>query len=137
MKTERFSDWLRKELKTRNWSQADLARHSGISPAQITRIINDDRTAGNDSLLAIAKAFRYPPDFVLRKAGILPPPLTKEEKEQAAKDELIADIERLMEGLSEESKMDIYEYARMRRRIDEEKSNYDKGSHRKPHRADT
>ena len=124
-----FPDWLRKELEKRNWSQADLARRSGISAPQITRVLSGERSFSSDSLLAIAKAFKLPPEHVFQAAGILPP--------KSEEDKLIEQIIALTEGLSEESKKDIYEYARMRSRIDEEKARYDAAKNRKPRQAGT
>ena len=70
---EKFSDWLMQELRSRNMSQSDLSRSSNITTAQISRIISGQRNPGQDTLSAIAKAFKLPPEFVFEKAGILPP----------------------------------------------------------------
>lgn len=70
---ENFGMWLLKELEKRNMSQSDLARACSITTAQISRIISGTRSAGKDSLTAIAHALRLPPDLVFEKAGILPP----------------------------------------------------------------
>jgi transcriptional regulator with XRE-family HTH domain len=67
-----FSEWLKNELEIRGMSQADLARDSNISAPQISRIISMHSSPGENTLRAIAHAFSYPPDFVFRKAGLLP-----------------------------------------------------------------
>jgi len=72
---ENFGMWLLKELEERNMSQSDLARACSITTAQISRIISGTRSAGKDSLTAIAHALRLPPDLVFEKAGVLPPKL--------------------------------------------------------------
>jgi transcriptional regulator with XRE-family HTH domain len=68
-----FADWLRAEIEERGWSQSDLARTSKISPTQIARILSRERNAGNEAIVAIAHAFKLPPEQVYRAAGILPP----------------------------------------------------------------
>lgn len=69
---ENFGMWLLKELEEKNMSQADLARACSITTAQISRIISGTRSAGKDTLTAIAHALRLPPDLVFEKAGVLP-----------------------------------------------------------------
>ncbi|MGC1374647.1 MAG: helix-turn-helix transcriptional regulator, partial [Anaerolineales bacterium] len=72
MTNSNFIDWLRKELEERGWSQAELARQSKLSPAQITRLLNGERGIGETGLNAIARALRLPPETVFRAAGMLP-----------------------------------------------------------------
>lgn len=67
-----FSYWLREEMQKREWTQADLMRHSGMSNAQISRVLNESREPGNDFLRAIARAFKVSPEIVFRAAGVLP-----------------------------------------------------------------
>lgn len=67
-----FVDWLIGELNKRDWSNADLARHAEISRTTITNIVKKHRQPGPEVCLAIAKAFKLPPDFVFRKADLLP-----------------------------------------------------------------
>ena len=68
-----FSQWLLKELESREWSQVDLSRRSGVSQAQITRVLSGERGVGEKALSAIAHALKLPPEQVFRAAGILPP----------------------------------------------------------------
>lgn len=68
-----FGDWLQRELSNRGWDQAELSRRSGISSAQISRIVTGGRRPGKDSIDGIARALRLPPEDVMRQAGILPP----------------------------------------------------------------
>jgi len=72
MDTEEFINWLIDELKQRDWSQADLARAAGVSRGSIGNIIRGERQPGPDLLNSIASAFGLPPEFVFRKAGVLP-----------------------------------------------------------------
>lgn len=67
-----FVEWLQGELNKRNWRKADLAKASGLSSAQITRITKREQRAGPDACTAIAKALKLSPEFVFRQAGLLP-----------------------------------------------------------------
>lgn len=79
-----FSDWLISEMNKNGWSQADLARAAGLNRQVISTYINRRREKPDvEALVAIAFAFKYSPEVVLRAAGLIPPlkeadPLTKE-----------------------------------------------------------
>lgn len=68
-----FSNWIQKELQDRNWSQADLADKAGITDATVSRLVNDVRGPGPKLCNKLAKALNYPPEFVFKMAGLLPP----------------------------------------------------------------
>lgn len=70
---ETFTEWLLEEMGRQKMSQQSLAQKSGITPAQVSRIISGQRGMGEKSLTAIAHALKLPPDLVFEKAGILPP----------------------------------------------------------------
>jgi transcriptional regulator with XRE-family HTH domain len=70
-----FNDWMIFRLKELDWSQADLARASGLTRTAISNYING-RTPDEAALRKIAKAFKLPPETVFRAAGILPPAST-------------------------------------------------------------
>ena len=91
-----FSDWLRNEIRDRDWSQADLAEKSSVPGATISRIINDTRDPGPDVCNKFAKALNYPPEFVFRKAGILP------ENKETATSPTLEEANRLMQQIPEE-----------------------------------
>ena len=74
-----FGIWLDNELKQREMSQADLAKKSGITPPQISRIISGARGVGEDAAQKIAMAFKLPPEEIYRIAGILPPEPNQDE----------------------------------------------------------
>lgn len=67
-----FMEWLIDEISNRGWSQADLAKHAGMNRQAVNKLINGERNPGPDSCQAIALAFKLPPEFVFRKAGLLP-----------------------------------------------------------------
>ena len=68
-----FPSWLQTEMEERKISQAELSRLSGISPAQISKIINMQSPPGSESCRAIAHALDLPEEEVFRKAGLLSP----------------------------------------------------------------
>lgn len=69
---ETFSEWLLEEMRQKKMSQQSLAQKSGITPAQISRIISGQRGLGEKSLRAIAHALNISPITIFRKAGLLP-----------------------------------------------------------------
>ena len=71
---EKFLDWLNRELGERSWSKSELARKSGRVPSTVSKILNGQNKPGIDFCVGVAQAFGYPPEVVLRKAGIIPIP---------------------------------------------------------------
>lgn len=101
-----FSDWLREQIELRDWSQADLARASHISPTQIARILSRERNVGNEAVIAIAFAFKLPPEQVYRAAGILPP--------ATETTELIEQMIHDVKDLPEQDQQEILAFIRMK-----------------------
>lgn len=66
-----FNDWLLSQLQNMNWSQADLARYSGLTKGAISKYLSG-RTPDEAALRKIAHALKLPPELVFEKAGILP-----------------------------------------------------------------
>lgn len=68
-----FSDWLLEEMNKRGWSQADLARASGLNRQSVSDYVNRRRTNPEpEALVSIANAFKISPITIFRKAGLLP-----------------------------------------------------------------
>lgn len=68
-----FSDWLLEEMNKRGWSQADLARASGLNRQVISNYINSRRNKPEpDALVALAHGMKMSPIVIFRKAGLLP-----------------------------------------------------------------
>lgn len=101
-----FENWLSNEMEKNGWSQSDLARESGLSQAQISRVANGLRPPGNDFCTAVAKALKYPVENVMRAAGLLPsvPESTQQE----------ADLLYLYRSLPANEKADLLRYIRIR-----------------------
>jgi transcriptional regulator with XRE-family HTH domain len=69
-----FSEWLNSKLKELDWTQADLARASGLTRATISYYLGPkSKKPDEDALRKIAKAFKLPVEAVFRAAGVLPP----------------------------------------------------------------
>lgn len=67
-----FITWLMDEMGQRGWTNTELARQADISQPAVSQVISGHKNPGLDFCLGIAKAFDYPPDYVLRRAGLLP-----------------------------------------------------------------
>ena len=74
--------WLQQEIDTRGWGQAELARRSGVTPGQISRLLNGTRKAGPELCISIAKGLGLPREEVFRMRGWL---LNESEKEAKVK----------------------------------------------------
>lgn len=71
---DKFSDWLLEQLREKEWSQADLARASGLTRATISYYLGPKSKKPDETAIRkIAKALNLPIDLVYEKAGILPP----------------------------------------------------------------
>ena len=76
----KFSEWLSKKMKERNWSQSDLARASGLTRQAISYYLSEKSKQPDEfALQEIAHAFKLPPEEVYRVAGLLPPNPQKDE----------------------------------------------------------
>ncbi len=69
-----FNEWLLKQMNERDWTQADLARASGLNRQSISDYINMRRPNPDpQALVAIAHGLNISPITVFRRAGLLPP----------------------------------------------------------------
>ncbi len=66
-----FAEWLQNELTIRNWSQADLARASGVSRQAISEALSLRRAPGVIVLKAIGSALKIPNTVIFTKAGLI------------------------------------------------------------------
>lgn len=99
-----FTDFIQSEMKKRGWSQADLARQTGMTTGGVSMLLNQTRKPSSDTLLILAQTFHMPPEKIFRKAGLLP-----EISEDAEGKE---ELDYLFNTLSEEGKNDLLIYAR-------------------------
>lgn len=73
MNAESFANFVRDQMRLQGISQAELAKMSGVSTSQISRILSTLSTPTQDVILAIARALKLPPETVFRAAGLLSP----------------------------------------------------------------
>lgn len=67
-----FVIWLIEEMEQRGWSNSELARQAGIVPSTLSKVISGHNKPGLEFCIGVAQAFDYPPERVLRQAGLLP-----------------------------------------------------------------
>jgi DNA-binding XRE family transcriptional regulator len=71
-------DWLNAGVEQKAWTYADVSRLGGISKSTLSSFVSGKSKPGIDLCLAIARAFREPPEKIFRLAGILPPVVVKQ-----------------------------------------------------------
>lgn len=64
--------YLEQELEKRGWKQADLARYANMDTGMVSNIMSGKRNIGPTTGVSIAQALNVPPEFIFRKAGLLP-----------------------------------------------------------------
>jgi len=68
---DRFWDWAEEELERRNLTWYAVERKAGLSSGAISKRVDAQRPT-ETTCTAIAQVFGVPPEWVFRKAGILP-----------------------------------------------------------------
>jgi transcriptional regulator with XRE-family HTH domain len=109
-----FIEWLAEIMKSKGKSKADLARSSGLSPAQITRITTGEQGPGIDTIVALARALDIPATEVFKKAaGLIDQPNEKTLTE--------ATIDELLGKFSKDEQEEFLESLQMKWRRKEKK----------------
>lgn len=102
--TTDFVDWLLAEITARGWSGNELARRTGVSSAAMSNLLNRQNRPALETCIGIAEALGYPPELVLRKAGLLPPlPGTD--------DQAIQEVREIMRRLPDSRRQQLREFA--------------------------
>lgn len=105
-----FITWLDEELAQRNWRPADLARASGIASSSLSHIYAGTRNIGPEIATAIATALDLSPEYVFRKAGLLP------EARAPDRDPSFQEILEIMRGMTADERREVVDYALFRAR---------------------
>lgn len=92
MKQETFGVWLGRQLVRREWTQADLARRTGISSGRISEWVRGTRLPNSESAVRLADALHENPDYVLALTGHRPGAFTDDDPDTAALISLIRKI---------------------------------------------
>lgn len=105
-----FIIWLKGQLQERNWSQADLARASGVHKQTIHYYLTKSSKAPHAHVLAkIAYALELPVEQVYRAAGFLPqPPHVNETIEQ---------IMHELEDMPKKHQQEVLAFIRMKKKL--------------------
>ena len=99
-----FGEWLNDEIMRRGWSQAELARRSGISRQAISNYITGRiLTPDDQALRSIARGLGYSAEEMYRIAGILP----QEQKPNSISRAVL----HILSQLPEDQQEDILNYA--------------------------
>lgn len=78
------SDLLRIARQARGWSQAELARQSAVSQANLSKLENDLIGPTDDVLDSVAKALRFPKSFFYQQDRIIGLPMSVQYRKQAS-----------------------------------------------------
>jgi transcriptional regulator with XRE-family HTH domain len=71
MDYDRFTEWVTRELRRRDWIQADFARHSGLSTATVSNVLSGKERPGLKFLEGTVQAFGYElADTILTEIGL-------------------------------------------------------------------
>lgn len=70
---EDFVTWIQKEMNIRGLSMRALGRRTGVSHATISTVLSGKQAPSPELCNGLARVFELPPDWVFRRAGLLPP----------------------------------------------------------------
>lgn len=107
-----FNNWLLEKMQEMKWTQADLARYSGLTKGAISNYVNG-RTPDKSALQKIAHALKIPPEIVFRAANLLP--------QENQTTELVEQITHLIEEMPDIEQQDILEFVKMRYNLAEKR----------------
>lgn len=106
-----FSDWLLSELAKRKWTQADLARRSGLTKQAVTNYVSG-RVPNRDALVSIAKSLQIPIEIIFDAVT---------GKNKSEKTLQISKFDHIIEQLPDEDIDDLYTLAKAKLERIEEK----------------
>lgn len=105
-----FANWLTAQMQERNWSQADLARASGLHKQSIHYYLTQSAKPPHaQALIRVAYALRLPVEEVYRAAGFLPhlPDINQ----------TIEEILYEMEDMPEQDQQEVLAFVRMKNNL--------------------
>ncbi len=106
---------IKAKMDALGYKQSELAKKSGLSTSQVSRILSLESTPSQDAIASIERALKFLPGTLFRAAGILPPEPGKDPWVEAQK-AVIAQLtgprrnlaERLLQGLLDEENAQEY-----------------------------
>lgn len=66
-----FAEWVKRQLVDRDWSQGELARRMGMTPAAVSYVVNEGRNPGPEFCRELARALRVSEIAVFVQAGLM------------------------------------------------------------------
>ena len=109
-----FIEWLRHEIEIRGWQVSDLARKAELSSGTLSRILSQERNAGPEVCVALARALGVPPELVFRRAGLLP----EESEDPSEEDDLsLRELVEIVRRLPKSALEEVLNYALFRARF--------------------
>jgi len=109
----RLGKFLENELRTRELSQAELARMAGVTRSGINGVIKGTTRPSNNLLLAISKSLRISPEILYQEAGLLP---------NDKKDDFLENLNYTLSLLPPEDQRDVFDYINMKLSKNERKN---------------
>jgi transcriptional regulator with XRE-family HTH domain len=104
-------DFLNKDMKNKGVTAADVTRRTGLSPSQISKILNRESPAGVKALDCFAVALNLPKETLYQIAGRLSKPKNDDQKRQ--------ELNHLFDMMTEGNQDDQIAYARMKLQMQE------------------
>lgn len=112
----RFANWLKGQLQERNWSQAELARASGLNKQTVHYYLTQSLKPPHAHAIAkIANALQLPTEEVFRAAGFLPRPPDI--------NETVEEILYELEDMSEDNQKEVLAFIRMEKTLHKQQKN--------------
>jgi transcriptional regulator with XRE-family HTH domain len=99
-------DFLLREMSVKKLVPADITRRSGLSPSQVSKVLNRESPAGSRAIECFAKTLDLPVTILLQYAGKLPKLTNSDPREQ--------ELVHLFGMMSAENRDDTIDYARMK-----------------------
>lgn len=118
-----FFEWLKKELDKRGWSEADLARKSGMPQSIISGARRGTQAMGIISTNKIADALGVPQVTVAIMAGLIEPPgkrFNVNELNDQAKE-----IQAMLDDMSDQELKALERIGERARKLREQRARYD------------
>lgn len=102
---DKFIDWLKKEMSLRGWSQRELARHSDVTHAYISKVIKGDQPVTVTFCFSMADALNEPVWKLLLIAGFI-----KDVPPEVSENQNLRLMMKIFNGLSLSGQKDALSY---------------------------
>lgn len=97
-----FSEWLTREMKRRDWANADLVRAARVPQSAVSNWLNNDVIPSYDSTVKVADALGVPRAVALRASGRIPGPGDEPPLASPSNDPIVEEAVRIARELHED-----------------------------------